>query len=49
VEWGEFMDITGSFLISLSMDEAVRLFTFKHLADTLEKRKHNRQHHAQPK
>lgn len=38
-EWGEFMDITGSFLISLSTDEPLRSFTFRHLADILEKNK----------
>ncbi len=37
-DWGEFMKITGSFLISVSSDEPVRSMTFKYLADYLEKR-----------
>lgn len=35
-DWGEFMEITGSFLISVSSDEPVRSLTFKCLADYLE-------------
>jgi len=37
-DWGEFMDITGSFLISVSTDEPLRSMTFKYLADYLEKK-----------
>ena len=36
-DWGKYMDVTGSFLISLSFDEPLRSITFKHLADYVEK------------
>lgn len=36
-DWGEFMEVTGSFLISLSSDDPLRNITFKYLADCLEK------------
>lgn len=35
-DWGMFMDVTGSFLISLSSDDPVRSITFKQLADYIE-------------
>jgi DNA-binding Lrp family transcriptional regulator len=38
-DWGKFMEITGSFLISISSDEPLRSITFKYLADYLEKEK----------
>lgn len=38
-DWGEFMEVTGSFLISLSADEPLRSITFKYLADYIEKSK----------
>jgi DNA-binding Lrp family transcriptional regulator len=38
-DWGKFMDVTGSFLISLSSDDPLRSITFKHLADYLEEKK----------
>ncbi len=37
-DWGKFMDVTGSFLISLSNDEPLRSITFKYLADYLEEK-----------
>ncbi len=39
-DWGEYMEITGSFLISLRQDEPLRSFTFKYLADILEENRH---------
>ncbi len=38
-DWGEYMEITGSFLISLRQDEPLRSFTFTNLADILEETK----------
>ena len=38
-DWEKFMDVTGSFLISLSGDDPLRSITFKHLADYLEEKK----------
>lgn len=37
-DWGRFMDVTGSFLISMSSDDPLRPITFKYLADYLEKK-----------
>ncbi len=37
-DWGKFMDVTGSFLISLSSDDPLRSITFKYLADYLEEK-----------
>ncbi len=35
-DWGKYMDVTGSFLISLSYDEPLRSITFKNLASCFE-------------
>lgn len=40
IDWGEFMTVTGSFLISLTNDDPLRMLTFGFLADHLEKEKH---------
>jgi len=38
-DWGEFMDVTGSFLISLSSDDPLGSIAFRYLADYLENEK----------
>jgi DNA-binding Lrp family transcriptional regulator len=38
-DWGEFMDVTGSFLISLTSDDPLRSITFRYLPDYLESKK----------
>ena len=34
-DWGKFMGVTGSFLISLSSDDPIRAFSFKYVMDYL--------------